>query len=132
MVCVKFVEFKKKVKIKFVVDENRYMIAKLGEVPKFSQGIFSIIKDKNEITAIAREGTDLRSVSEEKFFRLITFNVVLPFGLSGFLSYISNLLSREDIPIFVVSSYSTDHIFVKEEHLDRALGILKENEILQA
>jgi len=132
VVCVKFVEFKKKVKIKFVVDENRYMIAKLGEVPKFSQGIFSIIKDKNEITAIAREGTDLRSVSEEKFFRLITFNVVLPFGLSGFLSYISNLLSREDIPIFVVSSYSTDHIFVKEEHLDRALGILKENEILQA
>jgi len=130
--CVKFVEFRKKVKIKFAVDENRYVIAKLEEVPKFSQGIFSIIKDKNEITAIAREGTDLRSVSEEKFFRLITFNVGLPFELSGFLSYISSLLSREDIPIFVVSSYSTDHIFVKEEYLDRTLGILKENKMLQA
>jgi hypothetical protein len=129
---VKFVEFRKKVKIKFAVDENRYVIAKLEEVPKFSQGIFSIIKDKNEITAIAREGTDLRSVSEEKFFRLITFNVGLPFELSGFLSYISSLLSREDIPIFVVSSYSTDHIFVKEEYLDRTLGILKENKMLQA
>jgi len=129
---VKFVEFKKKVKIKFAVDENRYVIAKLEEVPKFSQGIFSIIKDKNEVTAIAREGTDLRSVSEEKFFRLITFNVNLPFDLSGFLSHISSLLSREDIPIFVVSSYSTDHIFVKEEYLDRALGILKENKMLQA
>lgn len=132
MDCVKFVEFRKKVKIKFAVDENRYVIAKLEEVPKFSQGIFSIIKDKNEITAIAREGTDLRSVSEEKFFRLITFNVGLPFELSGFLSYISSLLSREDIPIFVVSSYSTDHIFVKEEYLDRTLGILKENKMLQA
>ncbi|MBM5805250.1 MAG: ACT domain-containing protein [Candidatus Verstraetearchaeota archaeon] len=132
MDCVKFVEFKKKVKIKFAVDENRYVIAKLEEVPKFSQGIFSIIKDKNEVTAIAREGTDLRSVSEEKFFRLITFNVNLPFDLSGFLSHISSLLSREDIPIFVVSSYSTDHIFVKEEYLDRALGILKENKMLQA
>lgn len=129
---MKFVEFKKKVKIKFAVDENRYVIAKLEEVPKFSQGIFSIIKDKNEVTAIAREGTDLRSVSEEKFFRLITFNVNLPFDLSGFLSHISSLLSREDIPIFVVSSYSTDHIFVKEEYLDRALGILKENKMLQA
>jgi len=129
---VNFVEFRKKVKIKFAVDENRYVIAKLEEVPKFSQGIFSIIKDKNEITAIAREGTDLRSVSEEKFFRLITFNVGLPFELSGFLSYISSLLSREDIPIFVVSSYSTDHIFVKEEYLDRTLGILKENKMLQA
>lgn len=129
---MKFVEFRKKVKIKFAVDENRYVIAKLEEVPKFSQGIFSIIKDKNEITAIAREGTDLRSVSEEKFFRLITFNVGLPFELSGFLSYISSLLSREDIPIFVVSSYSTDHIFVKEEYLDRTLGILKENKMLQA
>lgn len=129
---MKFVEFKKKVKIKFAVDENRYVIAKLEEVPKFSQGIFSIIKDKNEVTAIAREGTDLRSVSEEKFFRLITFNVNLPFDLSGFLSHISSLLSREDIPIFVVSSYSIDHIFVKEEYLDRALGILKENKMLQA
>jgi len=51
------------IKIKFVVDENRYVIAKMEGVPKFSQEIFLIVKDKNEITIIAREGTCLKSVS---------------------------------------------------------------------
>jgi hypothetical protein len=61
----------------------------LKEVPKFSDKIFAIIKDKNEITAIFREGANLQTVSEEKFFRLITFDVKLPLDLTGFLSYVS-------------------------------------------
>jgi hypothetical protein len=124
---MKFSEFREKVKIKFSVDENRYLIAKLKEIPKFSDKIFAIIKDKNEITAIFREGANLQTVSEEKFFKLITFDVKLPFDLTGFLSYVSTLLANENIPIFAISAYSTDHILVKEEYLDKAIKVLKKD-----
>jgi len=122
---VKFSEFRKKVNVKFRVDSDRYIIAKLKETPKFSAGLFAIIKDKNEVTAVAKEGVKLQFVSEAKFFKLVTFDVALPFGLSGFLSHVSALLARKDIPVFAVSAYSTDHLFVREADLMRAVEVLE-------
>jgi uncharacterized protein len=126
-----FNEFRKRAKVKFSVNENRFVISKLEKIPKPSEKIFAIIRDKNDITAVYQEGSDLRSVSEEKFFRLITFDVKFPFVLSGFFSYISNLLAKENIPIFVISAYSTDHILFKEENLDKIVQILKKNRMVQ-
>ena len=109
------------------MDSYRYIIAKLKEVPKFSDEIFSIIRDKNEITVITKEGLELQPISEEKFFKLITFDVTLPFDLTGFLSHVSTLLASKNIPILAISAYSTDHIFVREEDLDSAIEVLKKD-----
>jgi hypothetical protein len=125
--CVKFSEFRKKVSVKFSVDNNRYIIAKLKEIPKFSDEIFSIIRDENEVTVIAREGVELQFISEEKFFKLITFDVTLPFDLTDFLSHVSALLASKNIPILAISAYSTDHIFVREEDVDSAVEVLEKD-----
>jgi hypothetical protein len=124
---VKFSEFRQKVNVKFSVDDSRYIIAKLEKAPEFSDKIFSIIRDKNEVTVIAKEGLELQRVSEEKFFKLITFDVTLPFGLTGFLSHVSKLLASKNIFIFAISAYSTDHILVREEDLDSAIEVLKKD-----
>jgi len=124
---VKFSEFREKVNVKFRVDSDRYIIAKLKETSKFSDELFAVVKDKNEVTVVAKEGVKLQFVSEEKFFKLITFDVALPFGLSGFLSHVSALLASKDIPVFVVSAYSTDHIFVREADLACAVEVLEED-----
>jgi hypothetical protein len=124
---VKFNEFREKVRVRFGVDSNRYIIAKLNEVPKFSDEIFSIVRDKNEITVITKEGLELQPISEEKFFKLITFDVTLPFDLTDFLSHISTLLASKNIPILAISAYSTDHIFVREEYLNSAIEVLKKD-----
>jgi len=124
---VKFSEFRKKVNVRFSVDGNRYIIARLKKVPKFSAEIFAVIRDKNEVTVIAKEGCVLRSISEEKFFKLVTFDVTLPFDLSGFLSHVSALLASKNMPIFAVSAYSTDHVFVREADLDGAVEVLEKD-----
>jgi len=62
----------------------------------------------------------------EKGWRLITFDMELPFELVGFLAKISGALAEKNISIFVISSYSTDHILVKEISLDSALKQLGE------
>jgi hypothetical protein len=125
MIGVKFKEFSEEMDVTFSVDTNKYLIAKLKEIPRFSDKIFSIIKDKNEITVIAKKGLESIPISEQKFFKLVSFNVKFPFNLTGFLSYVSTALASENIPIFVISSYSTDHILVIEKNLDKTIETLE-------
>lgn len=89
---------------------------------------FANIIDKNEITMIIEQSKyDEENVIEiEKSWKILTFDMVLPFGLVGFLAKVSKVLADEKIPIFAISAYSTDHILVKEKDLIRAEEKLKE------
>ena len=89
---------------------------------------FANIIDKNETTVIIEQSKyDEENVMQiEKDWKILTFDIVLPFGLVGFLAKVSKVLADEKIPIFAVSAYSTDHILVKEKDLARAEEKLKE------
>ena len=128
---MKFEELRQKTNVKFIVSNSRYFIAKLKEVPEFSDRFFAIIKDDKEVTVVAKEGTKLKSTSEERFFRLITFDVVLPFSLTSFLSHVCTLLSCEEIPILAFSAYSTDHILVNEKNLTSAVEAFEKDGMVQ-
>jgi hypothetical protein len=52
--------------------------------------------------------------------------MTLPFNLVGFLAEISKALADENISVFVISAYSTDHILVKKRDLVKAIKKLKE------
>ncbi|WP_440953760.1 ACT domain-containing protein [Methanococcoides sp. FTZ1] len=51
----------------------------------------------------------------------------LDFSLIGILARISNLLAEEKISIFVISTYDTDYVLVRETDLRAAIGKLLEN-----
>jgi len=122
---LRFSDFRRDVQLRFFMSGDRYVIAKARRVPKFSDELFSVIRDEKEITVIAKEGIELQSLSEKRFFKRITFDVTLPFELTGFLSHVSTLLANEDIPVFLISGYSTDHLFVGEEDSHKAIEILE-------
>jgi hypothetical protein len=124
---MKFEEFRKKVEIKASVRRSRYVVAKVKDCPKMSEKIFAIIKDSNETTVVAEENHRLNVLEEEKFFKIISFETKLPFELVGFLAYIAKILADQNISIFAISAYSTDHILVKEKDLNKALKVLKDN-----
>lgn len=88
---------------------------------------FANIFDQNEITVIIDEAkVDEEDVIEiQKGWKLLTFNMVLPFELVGFMATVSKAFAEEEIPIFIVSAYSTDHIFVKEKDLPKAKETLR-------
>ena len=95
---------------------------------KPSMNAFANIIDKNEITVIIDQSKyDEENVIDiEKDWKILTFDMVLPFGLVGFLAKVSKVLADEKIPIFALSAYSTDHILIKEKDLIRAEEKLKE------
>jgi hypothetical protein len=90
-------------------------------------GAFAVVRDDNETSSII----DQSRLRNQKFlgiegdWRRITFDMILPFNLIGFFAHISGVLAREGIPIFAISAYSTDHIFVKNKDLDRAVKALE-------
>jgi hypothetical protein len=127
VVQLKFSEYRQNTVVKFSVDPGKYTIAKLDSVPVMSDKVFAIIKDQNEVTAMAKEGFVSQPISVEGFFRRITFDVALPYDLIGFAAHVSTLLANRDVPILVYSAYSTDHLFVKEEDLNKAVEALEED-----
>ncbi|MBA7496955.1 hypothetical protein ES702_07564 [subsurface metagenome] len=95
---------------------------------KLSTNAFANIIDKNETTVIIEQSkyNDEDVIEIEKDWKLLTFDMILPFGLVGFRAKVSKVLADEKIPIFAVSAYSTDHILVKEKDLARAEKKLKD------
>jgi hypothetical protein len=89
--------------------------------------VFSVIRDQNEITVVAKEGFIPQPNSVEGFFKRITFDVALPYDLIGFVAHVSTLLANNTVPILVYSAFSTDHLFVKEEDLGRAVEALEKD-----
>lgn len=49
----------------------------------------------------------------------------LDFSLVGILAGISSILTENGIPIFAVSTYNTDYVFIKKERFPKALDILE-------
>jgi len=89
---------------------------------------FAIIKDKREVTVVINQSKIKNNddiIKIEKNWKILTFDVVLPLDLVGFLAKISKILAEEGISIFVISSYSTDHILIKNKNLDKAINKLK-------
>jgi hypothetical protein len=127
VVQLKFSEYRKNTNVKFSVDPSKYTIAKLNAVPEFSDKVFSVIKDQNEITVVAKEGFIPQPNSVEGFFKRITFDVALPYDLIGFVAHVSTLLANSNVPILAYSAFSTDHLFVKEEDLGRAVEALEKD-----
>mgnify|MGYP001567032320 CR=1 FL=1 len=86
-------------------------------------GSFAIIKDKNGITSII----DKTKINKKEIleinndWKVITFDIILPLELIGFLALVAQALATENISIFVISSFSTDHILVKRKDLNKAI-----------
>ena len=88
---------------------------------------FAVIQDKNEVTVVVDQSkvTNQDIIEIERDWRILTFDMVLPFDLVGFLAVVSSTLAEEEISIFAISAYSTDHILVKQKDLARAVKKLK-------
>ncbi len=89
---------------------------------------FAVIVDKNETTVIIQEECVKSgdALEIERGWRIMTFDMVLPFGLVGFMARISTALADAEVGIFVISAFSTDHILVKEEDLEKTVRVLTE------
>lgn len=70
------------------------------------------------------EDTPINTTERDDGWKGFRIQEVLDFSLSGILAKLSSILADSKIGIFVVSTFNTDYILVKEENFDKALNIL--------
>jgi hypothetical protein len=106
---------------------------KLLENPELSPrgtAPFMLLRDAGEVTLLLDEvdyGTirhAIRDAHTEGAFRLVTFNIELDWKVVGYFALISKILAEAEIPIGAISSFSRDHLLIKQEDLAKALKTL--------
>ncbi|MCO8266150.1 ACT domain-containing protein [Haloferax sp. AB510] len=83
---------------------------------------FATIRDDKETTVVVEEERvdEATAVEVEWGWKRLTFEMVLPFELVGFLARVAGALAEADISVFALSAYSTDHVLVREDDVPAA------------
>lgn len=97
---------------------------------------FLIFKDRWEVTIVvdeldfARLRPGLEDAKVEGGFRMLSFDVEMPFDVVGFMACVSAILAEVGISILPFSSFRRDHLLVHQNDLAAALkafrGIVEE------
>ena len=107
-----------------------FTVYKLKDIPSEilrSDHVFVAVTPEEKSVVCPSRLTLENVLSKEDGWRGFFIDGVLDFSLIGILAGISDVLSKEKIGIFVVSTYNTDYIFVKEENLSPSVAALKKS-----
>lgn len=98
---------------------QRFAVVRAKQIPEDFVAVFS---DQQEITVVADEQqlNDSWVIEAESGWRMLSFRVILPFELVGFLAVVAQKLADAQISIFALSAYSTDHLLIKSSDLSKA------------
>jgi hypothetical protein len=94
---------------------------------------FMILRDGHEVTLLLEEsdwGTLRHAVREARVeggFRLVTLDLELEWNVVGYLARVTEILARAGISVGTLSSFSRDHLLIKQDDLGAALRALGEH-----
>jgi hypothetical protein len=85
-----------------------------------------ISRDDKEITVVTNdlEDVDVIAINPDRWV-LVSIDCSQPFYCVGFIAKLSTMLSGAGLDILVLSTFSRDWVFVKEEDGERAAEVLR-------
>ena len=81
---------------------------------------YSVSKTENELSLVCSEVIEVQSLQSSKGWKCIKVAGPLDFNLTGILAGISDILAKENISIFAISTFDTDYILVRTQDLSSA------------
>ncbi len=116
-------------KLSLSVLRDRYAICRLSpedRAPDWAERgeFWTVTRTSEELSVVCAETGIPETVKCEKGWRCLKVHGPLDFSLTGILVSLARPLAEAGIGIFVLSTYDTDYILVKEAELDRALAVL--------
>jgi len=85
----------------------------------------SLTRTPDELSIVCSQELVPEGVQAVREWRSLKVEGKLDFTLVGILSSLTSSLAHVGIVVFVISTYDTDYIFVKESDLDRAVAVLR-------
>ena len=87
---------------------------------------YSVSKTENELSLVCSEVIEVQSLQSSKGWKCIKVAGPLDFNLTGILAGISDILAKENISIFAISTFDTDYILVRTQDLSSARTTLRQ------
>jgi len=87
---------------------------------------YSVTKTKDELSVVSKqiEVKHDDKIKADRNWRILKINGPLQLSQIGIIADVSELLKKNRIPIFEISTYDTDYILVKNDDLDKAIKAL--------
>jgi len=129
-------------KLQISGDEKVYIVVRLpakavmaaaGVIAEIAEPFSSVIVDRDEVSLVIPEeafddfrarlvGCEVGAIT----YRLITFDVVLPLNLVGFMAAVSSVLAEGGISIMAYAAFSRDHLLVPVDQYEQAITLLEQ------
>lgn len=111
--------------MKISILEDNFSVLQYDNMPYGLDGVYFTAKTDDEVSVMCKtEIIPDGYIKKEDGFRGLKIEGTLDFGLFGIISRITSILADNDIGVFVISTFNTDYIFVKEENLSVSCQLL--------
>ena len=112
----------------YVLDEL-YAIVRLepdADLPDWLRGghFWSATRTDSELSLVCREDDVPRDASAERGWCALELAGPLDFSLTGVVAALVTPLAEAEVPIFILSTFETDYLLVRERDLHRSVEAL--------
>lgn len=88
--------------------------------------LFSVTRTADELSIVCHEDALPPGVRAETGWRCINVGGPIPFEVTGVVASLTGPMATAGIPVFVLSTFDTDYLLVKEPQLGAAAAALKQ------
>jgi len=110
--------------------EHDFTVCKINDISQidFSREFVFLSKTNDEISLVCESSHIPPNVTaSEPGWKALKISGILDFGMIGVIAKISSILAKDNISVFVISTYNTDYILVKSQNFDKCIKALEHN-----
>lgn len=97
-------------------------------IPAWPRGTFvSITRTPDELSIVCEESSVPGDVRAERNWRALRVEGPIPFEVTGVAAAITAPLGAAGISVFLIATFDTDYLLVKDEVFARAAAVLRES-----
>ena len=116
--------------MKIKILEQDFSVCKVSDFSEvnLNREFFFVAKtdDENSVVCPTSE-VPSNTTERDDGWRAFRITGQLDFSLIGILARIADILAKNNIGLFAISTYNTDYILTKSKHFDNAVRLLEEN-----
>ena len=114
-----------------IVLDNLYAVSRLPfekETPTWlgNQEFSAVIRTRSELSIVCMESLVPSGVLSERGWKVLEVVGPLPFSLIGIIAGIARILAEAGVSVFVLSTYDTDYLLIKQGQLKVAIDALEQ------
>jgi len=110
-----------------VLHPDRYAYLRASNAPPAGEHFF-VCADEHETTVVTRESLveEVPHDAIEAWYRLLEFQISVPFEAPGFLAAISSALAEAGLNILIVSTFGRDYVLLRDADIELGLHVIKQ------